>query len=82
MNFEVFCFDFVNNNLTVVQKEYFDTYAEAKAFERGEGRKYACGVIITPMNESAEAEMACVQCGGKWGSEYCIRCKYRHGKII
>lgn len=76
MNFEVFCFDFVNDSLTVVQKEYFDTYAEAKAFERGEGRKYEGGVSITPMNKAAEAEMACVQCGGQYGYEYCQECKY------
>ena len=76
MNFEVFCFDFVNDSLTVVKKEYFDTYAEARAFECGEGRKYEGGVSITPMNEYAEGEMACVQCGGRWGLEACQKCKY------
>lgn len=29
MNFEVMCFDIVDNGLTVVQKEYFDTLEEA-----------------------------------------------------
>ena len=76
MNFEVFCFDYVDDSLTVVQKEYFDTYAEAKAFECCVGKKYEWGVSITPMNERAEAEMACVQCGGRWGLEGCQNCKY------
>ena len=76
MNFEVFCFDFVNGSLTVVQKEYFDTYAEARAFECDEGRKYEGGVSITPMNEAAEGEMACVQCGGQYGYEHCQNCRY------
>lgn len=80
MNFEVFCFDFVNGSLTVVHKEYFDTYVDALDFEFGEGRKYEGGVSITPMNELAEAEMACVKCGGQWGYEYCIKCKYRYVK--
>lgn len=77
MNFEVFCFGFVGDSLTVVQKEYFGTYAEARAFECGEGKKYEGGVSITPMNELAEAEMACVQCGGRGGLEACQNCKYR-----
>lgn len=64
MNFEVFCFDFVGDTLEVVQKEYFDTYAEARAFERANGQNYEGGVSITPMNRYAEAEMACVQSGG------------------
>ena len=76
MNFEVFCFDFVDGSLAVVQKEYFDTYAEARAFENGEGKKYEMGISITPMNEKALIEMTCIQCGGKWGEEYCQKCKY------
>ena len=57
MNFEVFCFDFVGDSLAVVQKEYFDTYAEALAFERAASSKYEWGISITPMNEKAEKEM-------------------------
>lgn len=76
MNFEVLCFDFVDDRLTVVHKEYFDTYGEARDFELGEGGKYEGGVSITPMNEAAEGEMACVQCGGQYGYEYCQNCRY------
>ena len=57
MNFEVMCFDFVNDSLQVVQKEYFNTYKEALEFEKTEGKKYEMGVSITPMNEKAEKEM-------------------------
>lgn len=65
MNFEVFCFDFVGDALAVIQKEYFDTYAEARAFECANGQNYEGGVSITPMNRYAEAEMACAQSGGR-----------------
>lgn len=53
MNFEVMCFDFINDNLTVVQKEYFDTLEEAIYFENTEGLKTS----ITPMNEWAEKQI-------------------------
>ena len=56
MNFEVFCMDFVDGSLRVVQKEYFETYVEALEFERTEGKKYEF-VSITPMNAKAESEM-------------------------
>lgn len=75
MNFEVYCFDFVNERLTIVQKEYFNTYAEAKAFENSERKKYEGGISITPMNQHALNEMTCVQCGGRYGSESCKTCK-------
>ena len=32
MNFEVLCFDFVGDSLTVVRKEYFDDYVDAADF--------------------------------------------------
>ena len=57
MNFEVMCFDFINDSLTVVQKEYFDTLKEAIHFENTEGLNYAGGTSITPMNEWAEKQM-------------------------
>lgn len=47
MNFEVFCFDYVDDSLQVVQKEYLNTYAEAFEFEQGEGKQYECGVKRT-----------------------------------
>lgn len=72
MNFEVFCFDYVDESIQVVQKEYFDTYAEALKFEQGEGKKYECGVSITPMNKEAEDEMRCIQCGGGDDCHYCV----------
>ena len=57
MNFEVMCFDFINDSLTVVQKEYFDTLEEAIYFENTEGLNYEGGTSITPMNEWAEKQM-------------------------
>lgn len=57
MNFQVLCFDFINDSLTVVQKEYFDTLEEAIYFENTEGLDYAGGTSITPMNEWAEKQM-------------------------
>lgn len=57
MNFEVMCFDFINDSLAVVQKEYFDTLEEAIYFENTEGLDYAGGTSITPMNEWAERQM-------------------------
>lgn len=57
MNFEVMCFDFINDSLTVVQKEYFDTLEEAIHFENTEGLDYEGGTSITPMNEWAEKQM-------------------------
>jgi hypothetical protein len=57
MNFEVMCFDFINDSLTVVQKEYFDTLEEAICFENTEGLDYEGGTSITPMNEWAEKQM-------------------------
>lgn len=57
MNFEVMCFDFINDSLTVVQKEYFDTLEEAIFFENTEGLDYEGGTSITPMNEWAAEQM-------------------------
>lgn len=57
MNFEVLCFDIVDDSITVVQKEYFDTLEEAIQFENGEGLDYAGGTSITPMNEWAAEQM-------------------------
>ena len=57
MNFEVMCFDFINDSLKVVQKEYFDTLEEAIYFENTEGLDYEGGTSITPMNEWAEKQM-------------------------
>lgn len=57
MNFQVLCFDIVDDGLTVVQKEYFDTLEEAIQFENGEGRFWIGGTSITPMNEWAEKQM-------------------------
>lgn len=57
MNFEVMCFDIVDNSIMVVQKEYFDTLEEAIYFENTEGLDYAGGTSITPMNEWAENQM-------------------------
>ena len=57
MNYEVFCFDWVDGSLQVVQKEYFETIGEAIYFENTEGLKYEGGVSITPMNEEAEIAM-------------------------
>lgn len=57
MNFEVTCFDIIDNSITVVQKEYFDTLEEAIYFENTEGLDYAGGTSITPMNEWAEKQM-------------------------
>lgn len=73
MNFEVYCFDFVDDSLQVVQKEYFDTYITAKVFANNSD---FFDTSITPMNEAAEAEMHCIECGGKWGQDYCNKCKY------
>lgn len=56
MNFEVFCFDWVGESLEVIQKEYFDTYAQALTFENTDGKQYE-SVSITPMNAAAEREM-------------------------
>lgn len=74
MNFEILCFDLYDFNV-IVHKEYTKTYAEARAFQMSELDNYSC-VIITPMNEKAEHEMACVKCGGRWGLEACNKCKY------
>lgn len=57
MNFEVMCFEFVDDSLTVVQKEYFDTLEEAIYFENTEGLNYEGGTSIVPMNEWAENQM-------------------------
>lgn len=57
MNFQVLCFDIVDDGLTVIQKEYFDTLEEAIYFENTEGLNYAGGTSITPMNEWAEKQM-------------------------
>lgn len=57
MNFEVMCFEFIDNSLTVVQKEYFDTLEEAIYFENTEGLNYEGGTSILPMNEWAEEQM-------------------------
>lgn len=57
MNFEVMCFDIIDNSITVVQKEYFDTLEEAIYFENTEGLNYVGGTSITPMNEWAEKQM-------------------------
>lgn len=57
MNFEVMCFDFINDSLTVVQKEYFGTLEEAIYFENTEGLDYEGGTSITPLNEWAEKQM-------------------------
>lgn len=57
MNFEVMCFEFINDSLTVVQKEYFDTLEEAIYFESTEGLNYEGGTSIVPMNEWAESQM-------------------------
>lgn len=70
MNFEVLCFDYINDGAVCVQKEYFDTYYEARQFEDGEGKQYAW-VSITPLNYEAEREMACCQCGDGTNCEYC-----------
>lgn len=56
MNFEVFCFGWVGESLEVIQKEYFDTYAQALTFENTDGKQYE-SVSITPMNAAAEREM-------------------------
>lgn len=58
MNFEVMCFDFIDDSLTVVQKEYFDTLEEAIYFEKTEGLNYEGGTSIVPMNEWAENQMS------------------------
>lgn len=74
MNFEIYCFGLENLN-DIEHKEYTDTYAEAIQFAQAEQHKYSW-ISITPMNEDAEHEMACVQCGGKWGScEHCVHDK-------
>lgn len=57
MNFEVMCFEFVDDSLTVVQVEYFDTLEEAIYFENTEGLNYEGGTSILPMNEWAEEQM-------------------------
>lgn len=57
MNFEVFCFDIIDDAITVVQKEYFDTLEEAIYFENAEGLNYAGGTSITPLNEQAQKQM-------------------------
>ena len=57
MNFEVMCFGWTGDSLRVVQKEYFDTYAEARAFEKSDEAKRYDGVSITPMNYEAELEI-------------------------
>jgi hypothetical protein len=75
MNFEIMCFSLENFN-EIVHKEYTDTYAEARAFEMAEQNNYSC-ISITPMNEKAEHEMACVQCGGKYGQDACVRCRHK-----
>lgn len=75
MNFEIMCFGLDNFN-EIVHKEYTKTYAEARAFEMAEQDNYSC-ISITPMNEKAEHEMACVQCGGKYGQEACKTCRHR-----
>lgn len=51
MNFEVLCFDGNHCN----NKEYFDTFAEALAFERTQTEWE--WVSITPLNWEAEKEM-------------------------
>jgi len=56
MNFEVLCFVYNNGSTFCVQKEYFDTYKQAVAFEKGEGKQYDW-VSITPLNYRAEREM-------------------------
>lgn len=56
MNFEVMCFEFIDDTLTVVQKEYFNTLKEAIYFENTEGLDYEHTSIL-PMNEWAEEQM-------------------------
>lgn len=56
MNFEVMCFGFVNDSLTVVQAEYFNTLEEAIYFENTEGLNYERTSIL-PMNEWAADQM-------------------------
>ena len=72
MNFEIFCFDLDNLN-DIVHKEYVESYVEARQFEMANQDKYSC-ISITPMNEQAEHEMACINCGGKYGS--CEGCRH------
>lgn len=61
MNFEVFCFNWVdaygdgNESLQIVQKEYFDAYEEAEYFEDHQTEYES--VSITPMNREAEMEI-------------------------
>lgn len=57
MNYEVFCFDEVEDGrMTIIQKEYFTTFEEATQFEkRVENLYYATSV--TPLNEKAEKLM-------------------------
>ena len=81
MNFEVLCFDFVGDSLTVVRKEYFDDYVDAADFRDEAIKKYEGGVSITPLNKAAEVELECCECGGQYGYEYCLKCKYRYVKI-
>lgn len=57
MNFEVFCFDIIDDTIAVVQKEYFDTLEEAIYFENTEGLNYAGGTSITPLNGRAQKQM-------------------------
>ena len=57
MNFEVMCFDWVDDSLQVVNKEYFDTYNEALEFEKTDSKYYEGGISILPLNPKAEEMM-------------------------
>ncbi len=57
MNFQVLCFDITDNELVIVQKEYFSTLEEAIQFANGEGRFWVGGTNILPMSEWAEKQI-------------------------
>lgn len=54
INYEVFCFIFGNG---CVQKEYFETYAEAEKFQDENLYKAYDSISITPLNETAFKNM-------------------------
>lgn len=56
MNFEVLCFDYINDGLQCVYKEYFDTLEEAREFESIDGNYYDW-VSVTPLNPKAEKQL-------------------------
>lgn len=72
MNFDMMCFEFVDDGLQIVHHEYFDEYADALEYEKYHADDWEGGVSITPMNKEAEDEMRCIQCGGGDDCHYCV----------